>query len=88
MDYFGPFVAHIAYGWINPEPLERLGWFTLVQHHLLGAFLWRGGVQPLSRQVRRQHYGSPVVDVHHAASAISSDDNEAVMLAWAFISIR
>lgn len=44
-------------------------------------------VQPFLDQVRRQHHGAPVVDVHHAAGAVSGDDHVPGMLARAFIGI-
>lgn len=57
-DQLRPFVPHVAHGRVYLEPLEYLGGFTLVRHHMLGTLLGCYWVQPFLCQVRCQNHGT------------------------------
>jgi hypothetical protein len=84
------FISQISNGThahVDLESLKHHRRFALVQHHLFGACLGRGWVQPFLGQARCQHHRASVVNVHHAARAIGGDDHEAVMFARVVIVI-
>lgn len=80
-------VAHIANRYADLEPFEVLGRLSLLNHHMLGALLGCGRVEPFPCQFRRKHHRSPVMNVDHAAGAVGGDDHKAVVLPRAFIAI-
>lgn len=81
-------VSDIPNCWIDRVPGERLARLALVQRDLFRAFRRRRRVKPLACQVGRQHDGTPVVNIDHAAGRVRGDDHEPMLFSRFVIEAR